>query len=550
MKRLQTRNSKGSVLPMAISLMLVISVIGTGVCQLLLAMGANVEVQNAVNAGALRVGQRVLAVTENTKEHDVADSDFDQFHDVAWKNNGKSHFTVGNINRAMAKAMLINANAADMRESKMSTSQSDWNAKHVADAAQRISSSIKKALQDRHYVEEDFSDFTQSNSTRMGTLQTKVEPHQARWETAYVDEGRESNVYINKNVLPVSQQDAFPTVSKDGKNYITGYRNSKLTNLRMVPFRQGERPALISATNFNAKQKPTVETDLPNAFACHGKATSRQGHDIHATAMVQTHPQQEFDMRLTDGWIRIVLHRNDVDFLMYGLPIKTDHYGHRPGYSPSVGFPVYIGWGKVTAYCGNEYVPPTVWSCLFPPLCTGDSEAQSRLVQRLRELRPDLNDDQLKAPLKSATVSLTTSNDQVFYVFLDKSNNIVVRPEGSSDIPLAARNGAKPDGQGRGYDQKYILSPNQSTAKIYGIPKTKIITFCRLEGGVNWIPGTGYNGCLGQIEHKDRTLCYIICVPKGTAAPVPPGGSMTETAESATIPVNDEAFANVTAGGK
>jgi hypothetical protein len=537
MKNKTDRAQKGAILPLVAALTIVLTMLGAGILTMMMMFGANQEMEQATMAGALGMGQNVLKVTDKTSA-----TDREQFADLGYQCSGEARFTPANVNRVMAKALLMRINFEDMKARGLAGGAAEANVINAENSAQRIADSIKEEITDSKNLQPTFLKYANSNSLRMFGPDTKVKPASDKWETGYVDAGAESNIYFDPKVLPIAMRGKLESVSKDGKTYLKGYTTqcAAKSPLRLVPYRHAERPALISADDFYGanKRKPGAH-DLPNAWACRAQAQAR-GSALVSTAMVQINPQQEFEMRQQDGWVRIVLEPNEAVWKWNTLRWVTSKYPYSRTYRHKVFYVPVAGVGYSFANVGNEAEPSNLWNCLFPDSARGNEPAQAELLQRLRELKPNLSDAQLIKPLQQAQVDRDTTDKQVFYVYL-KDDNLKVSRAFSGDIPPSIKTTAQADGRSTYYTQNWSLfRPNYSIVAITGL-KCRWAWWTQTEGSVRWQPGTGYNGCLGEIAVSRAVTTWMwggsIPDPPGPGpAPFPPPGDALEYAHSLGLP--------------
>lgn len=519
MNNQNSRRQNGAILPLVAALTIVLTLIGAGVLGMMMMMfGANQELEQATTAGALGMGQHILTVTDKSTA-----ADREQFADLGYQRDGQARFSEANINRVMAKAMLMRINFEDMKARGLAGGAAEADVVNAENSAQRIADSIKQEITDSKNLKPEFLTYANSNSLRMLGAKAKVQACGGDFATGYMDAGAESNIYFDQKVLPISMRGKLESVTKDGKTYLKGYTTQAgvKSNLRLVPYRHSERPALISAGDFGgaASQFKPDAHDLPNAWACRAQADAR-GNAMVSTAIVQTNPQQEFEMRQQDGWVRIVLEPNEAVWKWNTIRWVSEKYPYSRTYLHKVFYVPIAGVGYSFANVGNEAEPSNLWNCLFPDSARGNEEAEAELLQRLHELKPNVCDQQLIKTLQQVQVDRDTTDRQVFYAYL-KDDNLKVSKAFSGDIPPYVKTTAAADGQPTWFTQKWSLfRPNYSIVAITGL-KCRWAWWTITEGCVKWQPGTGYNGCLGDLSVSRTVTTWMW----GGSIPDPPGPS-------------------------
>ncbi|HEY9792534.1 MAG TPA: hypothetical protein V6D22_19190 [Candidatus Obscuribacterales bacterium] len=492
--RQHTRRNNGAVLGFIVATTMIICVLGAGIFAILMAFAAGNQMQHAVQSGALRSGQFIYKDDKFKVQGNKYKSQFTELSE-----NGK--FTLGNVNRVQAKAILISANYADMKAKGYDHKDASDHKDAVQSEASQIAKQLKAEITNPNNFKKEFSTYANANSLRMLMPGTKVQPDSNFMQSAYMDaDGKtESNIWFKPQVLPSTQQKAV-SETPNGKFYVTGYKN-QIDGIRLVPFRHDERTNLVSGSEFVPAMKAPVSTDLPNAWSVKGKAQTRVGGEVRNQAMVQTNPREEFEMRMYDGWVRIKLKANSAKWYHNGMFKSEQQYSYFR--QPKIAsWAVTAGKATSTSMVGNE-TSLNLWDTLFPANAHGDGTVKSELIHRLREMRPDLKDHELIKALKTTPINVPSTGDQDFYVSLNGNNEIAVTRWDPK------RDRIRPDGSARDFTQSFFPEPNSSVTVILSKKCLKLFEFVTTKGTLKWKPGTGYDGCLGELEVSRTASVYV-----------------------------------------
>ncbi|MBX9572396.1 MAG: hypothetical protein K2X77_26105 [Candidatus Obscuribacterales bacterium] len=177
-------------------------------------------------------------------------------------------------------------------------------------------------------------------------------------------------------------------------------------------------------------------------------------------------------------------------------------YGFGPE-QQSKSFPVRNGTINVVAFLGNEYTPDNLWQAV----CALDGDygkVKKVLVQRIRQIKPDFKDDDLKTLLEGC--KLATGNKE-YYIYPDGDKGMKVAPKNRVREMVGWLNAdVNADGneQQIGNDQKKD-KPNWPVVTAQGIGVQALPSYCVTKGSIFWRPGTGFDGCLGELRLKRET---------------------------------------------
>jgi hypothetical protein len=509
------RNAHGATTGLVVALLFVFTTIIVGFFQISLYFFGADDTRNATDSGALKVGQKSLTISttaQNSIEH--------QFDDVA---DSKGNFNLTNINRVWGKAMLASLNVAAMYEQGYGSSEANSHSDALFQAAQSISDRLANKLSTPKNHHAAFTSVTDLNSLNSLGEKTKLTvAENSNWTTSFVDRGSESNLEFDKDQLPAkSQVDTIgPVTGQDGKQYIPGYKAMKFLQktFYLVPFKAGERPHLISAEKYNnesLKAKPIKDwrTPVPNAFSVGGKTINQDNLGQTAIAYVQTNPQRKFDLGIPRAFIRIRLEKNTVRYIHNQMPRTSMNYAFRKEEQIQV-FDAGAGVAHVTASLGNEYTPPTLHQAIYA--LPGDhSEITRVLLQRCREIKRNIKEAELMALLQ---IPLVNDIDE-YLIFPLRKDFLVVMPLPNARGTVPGLDFlAKADGNEKEIATEIApLVPNSATVRLVGSGQVTVPpTATTIEHGhLKWKPGSGYEGCLGElsIERDTEILSFGFMVP-------------------------------------
>ncbi len=509
------RGKKGSALALSASLAFVLVVVCLGFFILSLYFGGERETKNASDSGALNVGREVA-----TYAVQLQGGDEQQFSDVA---DSGTNVSLKNINRVWGKALLCAINAAQMTtEGTVGSGANDAHSMH--DAAETISNRLASLLDKPSNLKQWYLDFAQANSTRMLGVDSVVDaPNLSQWSQSYMDRGYESNLQISSAQLPVNydpSQIKTVTNAKDPTHtYLAGYNDYNILGMDFwqVPFRLSERPHLVARSIFDNNQPSQTPlswtpTPVPNAFSLVGSTINNARAGQSTTSWVQTNPQQTYPLAIPDGFIRVKLEANTLQWCPNGIPYYSESYGFMPGESTSDPFPLPCGSMSATEFTGLEYTAgPTLFNGIFaqPPIPPTQSNAFSYLFQRVQEMHPGYSQSAFIAKLVATPIS-TDASDQEFVIYNSSfdptSSDIIIAP--SSAAPSWVSGDA--DGSQQTLETEGPLSPNQGYTDLTCYGEWIYPSYSSFEGDRMWTPGTGYGGCLGELDiHRTTTVYYF-----------------------------------------
>lgn len=526
------RNRQGAALGLAAALTFAFLILAVGFFFISLYFGASRETRNATDAGALNVGKKSLTVTVKSQGGDE-----DQYKDVA---DANGEYGLTNIDRVWGKALWIAINAQDIKDAGKETGSTSSHASAMFQAAENISDRLADKLNDPTNLYPLFNEVSKANNVRMlgGTAEAKA-LEGANWKSSLLERGEESNVVIESDQLPshVSMSQLSPVTDKGGNQCMPGYKGISMYghDYWFVPFKYNERPRLESRDHFEANSLVQEALSgwakpVPNTFSIESRTTAGSPADQKATAYVKANPMQNFKMRLPHAYIRLKFPKNHAKWYLNWpvppFPFYDSEYSYGP--SPETQFKEFYvpvcGNGQATASLANEYIPNTVWNCLFPtatlpqPSWSGVKDA---LVQRGREIDPTFNSTKLFAILNTQTLSM----DDTFFIVPDPTgSNLVCVSESmvTSVAPwISGKQNASPDSDAEDFDEhwfpytypNYVQSWTLECGSLTQPAGTGVFSYTDAEGTIEWRRGTGYDGFLGEITVKRQTniRLYGVC---------------------------------------
>jgi hypothetical protein len=499
------RNTRGAATALVVALSFVLTMLVVAFFQIALYFNGSDDTSNATDAGALNVAQQALTISTTAQTPDEH-----QFDDVADSNG---NFTLTNINRVWGKALLAALNVSAMNDQGFGSSSANAHADSLFQAALNISNRLSGRLNTPSNHQQSFEKIAGQNAVNALGKDAKIKAaNDENWKTSLVDRGSESNITFDKNQLPSSSQLQLidPVAGQGGNLFIPGYKKINILgkSIYLVPFKEGERPQLISAEKFDSNTQQANPFDwknaVPNAFSTSGKSINHDNLGQHAIARVQTNPQRTFDLLMPRAFIRIKLEKNRLHYVHNFLPAGEDTYQFHPEAKPPQTFSAGSGVAIVRASVGNEYVPATLFQAINA-LPADHSPVMNVLLQRCREIKKNFSEKDLISILQLPLVDNASE-----YVIFPLAKQIVAMPNYTANGVVPQLN-LLSDADG---DEKEIvkehspLKPNTASIELVGagtptIPPTAVT---EEEGRISWKPGSGHGGCLGQLTIQRDTL--------------------------------------------
>jgi hypothetical protein len=520
----QLQRDKGSAIAFSAVLALILVLLGVAFVVISMYMGGGKEIKNAVDAGALNVGRKVLD-EEIVSVNLSADANQQFFRDVTDTGTVDGKVTLRNINRVWAKALFVALNA-DAAGGDAGPTDASVQAAH--DGALAISNGLAEKLTTAANLEGFFTDFAQRNSVRMiGTDVSVTVIPGAGWQTSLMNRAAESNIEIKDN-LPSAIGGALVTActrnpapaGAAGKTFLRGYEPLTAAGLTFwqVPFQYEEKPHLVARSTFdNGKQPPNMlpavwDNPPPNAFSVEGKAVKAGSTGELAMSWVLTNPKQTYPMQFPLGFIRIKLARNIVQWYPDGIAAGEDHYKFESDTVTSPAYPAPpCGLCVATAYVGNEYFPPSLYKaiCAIEPI---GGEAMNRLLQRVKEMNPDFTMNNLETLLDECLMLDTEDADHEFLLWSDGQGHMSVQELSAAVLPPGLDASQHPEGTDLVVDVEPGVPLYNNADFVIKCPGDfgPFPAVTELSGTRTWYAGTGFKGgCLGELVIQRKTDVYF-----------------------------------------
>lgn len=547
------RGSGGATLVLVAAVGSVLALVVGGLFLLAMILGGGRENSNATDAGALNLGKKVF-----TDDAFKIKRDRSAFIDVADKNG---EFGLANINSVWGRALLAQANATFMQEEGLA-GDSIEHANRLFAEVDSINEELSLRLDDRRRKAPVFEELAQQNSLRMLGPAVRIrasndENHS--WESSFMNRGLPSNIEVpSKDLLP---SDALYESLALAEGRIPGYKALRVgtKSFCFVPFAPDERTHLVSRDEFKANtiaQRPIDGADwrtpIANAYACEGTCTDNLNLQHRSVACVLTNPQKQYKLSMPHSFIHIKLERNEAKWMFnspdpriggfdVALVEKETHYPNKlsPTNKSGEGGSALDGDLKANLLpLGREYtLNPTLDKAIFgSDLEGGESrKLEKALLTRINQMVSKLGKKYSAADLHSLlsgagnAAEMQDGNEQDYYIYSADGSDLSVsrKADALARAPwLASLIAHEADGrEANAYarlSSDLILPPG--IVMIDPLPGANIVVppFGRMHVEINdkWQPGSGYDGCLGQLRvcHKTTVMLWGVAV-----VPVAPG---------------------------
>ncbi len=482
-------------------------VLGIAIVQIGMLISGAREVSNAVDSGTLNAGKKAVKIRTELN----AGGNENQFSDLK-DEDGK--FGLTNINRVWAKALLARMNNKAMHDQGQATNSSDSHADALFDGAESISDRLADKLKDESEHHGHFMELAARNSIRMlgSTAEMRVDAGSA-WKTSLLDRGEESNLIVGDGQLPdgfsLNDGKMFKKAA-DGKTHLKGYTPIEVMGKQicLVPFKVNEQPHLISEKTFNdnllsAKPLQAWKNPVPNTISCQGKTEDQKLTVQRARAFVITNPQKNFDLAMPHTFMKVKFEDNTAHWYINGIPAPNSSYDFHTDVQTR-NYPCGTGTLNITATLGNEYMPPTVGKGIFALPGSNYDSVTHALLQRCKEIKHDFSENDLDAMLMACPI---IPGNKEFVIFPDNNGSLRCMPESMAPAFatwLNASNNADGSEAEICEDECWFV-PNFVVAIPQGLGAKPLPSWCITYGSLKWKPGTGYDGCLGELRIERET---------------------------------------------
>ncbi len=530
------RNGKGVTLAVVAIFALLLAILIYGLTQLSMFLGGGREMRNAVDAGTLNVGKKVLT-NDSLK---IALQSFgaqSRFADIA-DQGGK--ISLGNVNRMWGEVLLMEANAVG------AGGDAKANADSMFDAAKQISSQLAGKINNENNLYGFFEEISKQNSLRMLGDKTEAVPYQGAqgWLTSLLDRGAESNLEVTTaEIMPGNTGNSVPMTDK----FISGYNPFTVNGktFSFVPFKQNERTHLVSGVDFNANthQANPLQADwgtpVPNSLSARGRSKDHKMYGQEGIAYVISNPQQTYKLSIPHSFVHLKLEENEANWNFLGTPptFSQSEYGYRPELQDRVGRGILCTLNVSNFELGTEFIPPTLDSAIFGyPFAADKAKIENTLLNRLNQMisKPGkkITAGQLHGLLNSLeTAGWLEAGKRDFYLFCADGENIDVQPKEIALVkapwlsqfvePVIKIDNAADGAESKLADRSLPGPPVipyvqiSMTPDFACVPVPPPIGWSFINGEMHWRPGSGYSGCLGEIRVKRETDIYLegVCTP-------------------------------------
>jgi len=546
---------KGSAIALSAALALALVLIGIAFVGFSMYFGASNEAKNAADAGALNLVKQILIDTNNSTTVALDSSKPEEQFFVDVTENADSNVTLRNINRVWAKALLVSVNA-DAAGSNAGNGTS--NATTALQGAQEISDALAQKLTTASNLYSFFDTYSMGNTLRMLGIGLQIQhAPTGNWQTSLMDRNDESNIEVGSSLSSSFSSISYPLPSNyqmacsrnpmpqgaNGLMFLPGYVplhvGAGSQPYWLVPFQYDEKPHLISSSNFAQNQQPpntlpeSWQHPVPNAFSVEGNATKHDGTVLSAMTWVQSNPRQTFTWAIPHSYIHILLNEMDAHWYFLPDPIEDTVFNSPAAYdytgtssvTGSSNFPggvctTSVDPGSVDPL-GAELIGMDLHGIIFGYPSSGSSQLENFLLNRCDEMITDLPTQSTLATgdvdsalgCTSELLAFDASGDKNLYLYSNDGKTLTcqtqdeVTSSGPQWLQQMINNNSEPDADGT---EMTITDNSQAPAPIFFSPipdpwpcfDTEIVDlgFGFSHISVYWTPGSGYNGCLGQVR--------------------------------------------------
>ncbi|MBN8658853.1 MAG: hypothetical protein J0M35_00710 [Candidatus Obscuribacter phosphatis] len=555
-KRRNIRKERGSIITFATILALTLVVLGSAFLFFVLFMGGQKETKNAVDAGILNAGKQALDKISVPLPAGPASTFADITTDRAANYLiGDGQINLRRVNRMWGKAMLMAINIQAM-QAEGTAGSGQGNVSNAFSEAQQTSDALAKELMKQERLHQFFQDVAGQNSVRMlgNGAQIKVKAG-SNWETSLLDRGCESNIVLNGGpplfnlppgyVLPNNYytQCTRPNPPADAAKlyFLKGYTPLLVNDKTFwqVPFKFDDKPHLVARSTFDAntmKNQPlNWNFAVPNAFSGEGEAV-KNGPTEKAMSWMLTNPREPFQLAMPHSFVKIHVDENKSHWFFYPggpPPLPDTEFGiaQTYGYTTETQSSSMPGGGllcttvsAMSVLLGTDVVGRSLDGIIFG-LPEGNTTAvENYLTNRCNEMISvtghSVGVNQVHQALSNpVTIGALIAGVRDFYLYSPDGMSLKCNPAplAIAESPwLATMISNNPDGS-----EKLVIDEASMPAPIFFVPTVVPAPFCspKLALGwglwkkdVAWQPGTGYNGCLGQIRVKRWTNVHALGV--------------------------------------
>lgn len=495
-------------------------------------LGSSQEVKNSVDAGALNVAKQAMQL-----KFDPTRLGYDDVEDA-------THMMgLGNFNRAVGKAYLVNANVQDM----VATGYGTQSTTQSGDAAYQnlvlLGNELYSALKRKDFADLSFDQMAGDKPAKLLAGGNNVMHSQdAQVQSACLYRGEESNLLVSDMAALPASVGKPKLMQRNQSVFMQGYNASQANGkwFNLTSFHQDEAPHLISMNDFTKWQNvgvPYASNPLPNAFLSAGQLQGAK-IGIGASACAVSNPMRTYQMTIPHAYVTIRIQNNAI-WKVQGRQVYTNTYANQPQKywgAKSVKI-IPPGQGMLNGYAtlGAEYKGDA--RSAIEALPGNHEPVYQKLLQRIKEVWPGYTEQQLKDKLSSIPVmqngtSISTIILYPNYRTADNTDPILAfntsDSESSEGHALSTTSGGLPswlvptnaEGSSKTLvtESAVVNAPNTCWSMISGPYPTD--AHATIESGViSWAPGTGWHQNLGDIYIVRTTIVNFTGLPPGN-----PGG--------------------------
>lgn len=553
------RRERGSVLALAAALGFALIVLGVGFFFFVMFMNAQKETKNAVDAGTLNVGKQAL---DELSVNLLPSNNQRCFWDVCKDEPDNSPVPVPpptinlrRINRVWAEAMLFKINALAQKNQGQDDSGMS-NASSALQGAEQISNQLSDKLKSETNLHGFFTSVARQNNIRMIGNQASVkEIAGPNWQTSRMEQGGESNIMLGGNksndffapqgfdwsAANVTETTRNPKpANSNGMFFLKGYENLQFgdDSIWQVPFLFEEKPHLVSKTNFESAKNNASgwSKPVPNAFSAEGVASQPGKPAEKAMSWMITNPRQTYKAAIPHSFIRIKIDKPKVNWwytpLFFPVKYSSENYGFLPEGKSNTGIKGGPGCATVqpqNIMLGLDVVGLSPDGLIFSYPPTSETKYIEReLVARCNEMITKVGETVTAGEVHSAmsnvlcAAALASGLTREFVLYSPDGKSLSCLPfiaPPPDALWLATLMSNKPDGS----EKKRAEATSVSFIPFHFPQVTPLPFFVfKAAGGTStysktiyWTPGTGFNGCLGDIRVFRETDVYStgLCTP-------------------------------------
>jgi len=509
----QRKNSAASMALVVVCAGILILVI-VACFQIAMLLGGTQELNYTADSAALNVAKRSMEIKTSPPPlyTDCADS------------NGL--VGLANVNRVWGKAYLISANVEEMTANQQLTPAATSSADQSYALAQNTNNDLFGRLNNHPTL---FSFFEQIASLRFlpmfGNSQANI-AKTSDWATASVYRGDTSNLTFSANQVPGPTSSHCASVQTDNATYMQGYTPMQADQkpFYFVAFRPAEMPHLVSESFFTPNRIDqngisNISNPLPNAFSAYGLAPNSIGSHAFAIA----NPQREYKLSIPHAFVTINV-INTAFWIVQGKQVNITSYGYVPETQWGAKHIPLDTTNFLDGYAslGNEFNGNTLWSAMNS-VQGNPSVAIAELLQKIQEIDGSFTQGMLQQLLQQQNLVEDVTSYVIYPNYTTPDNtspNIKIAPAPLSAstakaLPSWLNLTASNEGQSKALVQQDPTTdaPNFDWEMLTGQGFHQGPHWTKVEGELDWQPGTGANQTLGQLNIVHNTRCYFVAYP-------------------------------------